>query len=92
MGRESTHLSKPGLSLEAHRDLGARLRGVRADLLAVRETVKGAIGSATVAYQSLQRLLSGLANVENALAAEAAGAYADAVPPAELARLYGEGR
>jgi hypothetical protein len=88
MGRETT--PKMGLTLDDHRDLGDQLRSIRADLLEIRATVKTAVGSATIAYQTFQRALNGVAAVEHALAAEAAGEYSDQVPKAELQRLYGE--
>jgi hypothetical protein len=88
MGRNSDF--KPGLDLAAHRDLGDRLRGIRADVVEVREVVKTGLGSATSAYEGLSRLLKAVAAVEHALGHEAVEAYGDDMPQAELQALYGE--
>jgi hypothetical protein len=79
-----------GLSVDAHRALGARLRAVRAELQAVRRVVSAACSSASKEYASCSRLLKELTTLETVLRLAAVGQHVDQRPLGELQRLYGD--
>jgi hypothetical protein len=79
-----------GLTLDEHRALAARLRGIRAELIAVRQLVAAAESSASSEYLQGTKLLRELRTLEHLLQRSAAQQHVDAVPRAQLHALYGD--
>jgi hypothetical protein len=79
-----------GLTIDDHRALGDRLRGVREALLAVRAMVADGEGSGSNEYSACSKLLRELKTLETVLRLAAVGAHVDKRPLGALQRLYGD--